>query len=137
MQDPTQVPQPLSVIEVGPPRKGHPLLAWLVILLLTALIVWQQGRRPAAEAAGGANRLDLSAFRMQGRYLVGAHQVFGKQVLGDKQMNLLAPLNSGPPEQRLAYAILVGELAGPAEGRAAWERLRKDFADNGVELTAT
>src|SRR5262249_17931518 len=43
----------------------------------------------------------------------------------------------GPPEQRLAYAILVGELAGPAEGRAAWERLRKDFADNGVELTAT
>src|SRR5262245_1778373 len=98
-----------------PPRKGAALLAWVVILGVVTAVVWWQNRRPARDPAEApAERLSgLGGLKVQGRYLVGAASLYPSQ--REKFYKEARALDRGPVGQRLRFAVLAGELAGPRE----------------------
>jgi membrane protease YdiL (CAAX protease family) len=109
---PTSPPTP-------PPRKGRPVLAWLVIVGTIAFLLWRNREAPPSLLEA----LDLVAMRMQARLYVGLASLpasGGK--LRDVYVQAEKVLNRGGYEQRLRFAVVAGELAGPAEAR---KRLRE------------
>src|SRR5689334_5369596 len=104
---------------VGP--RGHPILAWLVILLLVAGVTWLQHQRQVVVVAHEGVNPALLLVRMQARYLVGAADLFG-QAMRPALADQARRLNTGPAEQRLLAAVVTGELAGP---QAALDQLRQ------------
>ena len=102
-----------------PPRKGWPVLAWLVIVGTIGFLLWRNREAPTSLL----ETLDLVAMRMQARLYVGMASL---PVSGGKPRDVYKQaeqaLNRGGYEQRLRFAVLAGELAGPDEAR---KRLRE------------
>jgi membrane protease YdiL (CAAX protease family) len=105
--------------------KGLPSLAWLVILGVVAFLVWRNATPSPQFRQSG----DLFLFEVQARYMVGAASLFGQ---GKMLYEKAGDLDRGPYGERLRFAILAGELAGPAEARRHLERLRQMAADGEV-----
>jgi membrane protease YdiL (CAAX protease family) len=97
-----------------PPRKGWSVLAWLVIVGVVVFLQWRNREAPADLL----ETLDLVTMRLQARYLVGAANL---PVPGGKPRDLeqqaQTSLNRGGFAQRLRFAVVAGELAGPTEAR--------------------
>jgi membrane protease YdiL (CAAX protease family) len=123
-----------------PAPRGRPLLAWLVILgvvLFLCLRTWLAPR-------GDDRAVRLVTLLMQARYLVGMADLGlpgGSPAEVYRQGQ--AALDRGPFEQRLRFAVVAGELAGPAEALRLLRRLERDRADGtapapegGAELAA-
>jgi membrane protease YdiL (CAAX protease family) len=89
---------------------GHPLLAWIVILVVVSLVVFA-GMRRRDSGEGGHQQSGLTLVHLQGKLLVGAASFPGS----DKQdlLEQLSTINAGPYSHRLRYVVLAGELAGP------------------------
>jgi membrane protease YdiL (CAAX protease family) len=110
-----------------PLRKGHPLLAWLVILAAIAFILWHN------ETAGPLDhqQFDLVVMRLEGRYLVGLAHLDKLLPTGGTPPKRLYEesqrLNRGPYPQRLRFVVLAGELKGPSEAREQLHRLNERF----------
>src|SRR5262249_8617672 len=105
--------------ERQPPR-GHPLLAWCMILVLVALVVFLQERRPAGEPAKeSAERLQQKVKESQARMLLGVRNLLEQgQVRPAEQRQLrqqIDTLDHGTYRQRLETVVLAGELLGPKE----------------------
>jgi membrane protease YdiL (CAAX protease family) len=101
-----------------PRRKGWPLLAWLVIVGTIVFLQWRNREAPASLL----ETLDLVAMRMQARYFVGvANLALPGGQPHDLSRQAETALNRGGYAQRLRFAVVAGELAGPAEAR---KRLR-------------
>src|SRR5262245_38268754 len=109
-------PSDLSSIPVvldASPRRGRPLLAWLAVCSLVALVIFLSSYRPAAKLPKAKNGADLLVFQLQARYMVGAAALLGR---GDPRLAEQARvLDTGPVSHRLRYAILQGELSGPEQ----------------------
>lgn len=90
------------------PRRGYPLVAWLVILAVVGVIVWRNGR-PAVETAAEW----LVPMQMQGRYLVGAAD--SGLPKADLYKQAKETFRTDTPAKRLRFAVLAGELSGPEE----------------------
>jgi membrane protease YdiL (CAAX protease family) len=102
-----------------PVRRGHALVAWLVILAFVALVVWRN------RAAEGIRKEDeLTTIEMQGRYLVGVKDLLGSQAK-DLYKAASADDDTAAPARQLRQAVLAGELAGP--GTALDELEHSDF----------
>ena len=70
---------------------------------------------------------------MQGRYLIGLHELLPVSSTDlDRQVTVL---NSGSVGQRLHYVILVGELDGPLKALERLDQIEKQWAANNVQLT--
>ncbi len=114
------------------PRRGRPVLAWSLIILLVGVLVVVQFRRSAAsETEDRAHRL---AMQIQAQYLVGV-----ADLLKPPRADLLRQaetLNTGPVDDRWRYLALVGELGGPAEALQRLEQLLAKLAEHHIELTA-
>jgi membrane protease YdiL (CAAX protease family) len=106
---------------VAPRRKGWPVLAWLVILGLIGFLLW----RNYQAAAQQQRHFDPVLVEMQARYLVGLGG--GSMVYAQADA-----LNRGPFGQRLRFAVVAGDLAGPAEARARLHALETAVADGEV-----
>jgi membrane protease YdiL (CAAX protease family) len=102
-----------------PRRKGWPVLAWPVIVGVIVFLQWRNREAPASLL----ETLDLVAMRMQARYFVGVANLpaAGGGQAHDLSRQAETALNRGGYAQRLRFAVLDGELAGPAEAR---QRLR-------------
>ena len=95
------------------PRRGWPLVAWLVILAVVGLMVWRNSL-PAGESVAGW----LVPMQMQGRYLVGlANSGFPGMPRGDLYKQARETFERDTPAKRLRFAVLAGELSGPEEAR--------------------
>lgn len=110
-----------------PPKRGQPLLAWLVILGVVAFILFWPGRRKAAQEDDAW----LAPLLQQSRYLVGVSQLklpgaSGQQFYDQARNNLAANGYS----QRLRLAILGGELVGPKAALDELASLDKDHRDD-------
>jgi membrane protease YdiL (CAAX protease family) len=116
MEPCADVQAPLPVV-VPFRRRGQPLLAWLVILALVALVVWSQFRRSAQEPneADSAHRHLL--LELQARILVGTAAFQGKSAREADPTKQVEALNHGSGFQRLAAAVIAGELLGPDAAR--------------------
>lgn len=115
---------PAETPSAAPPRRGWPLLAWLIILAVVAFILWRYETASPLEGP----RYDLVNMRLQGRYLVGAAELEahylgdkknGREMLYEQAQN---SLDRGTYPQRLRFVVLAGELKGPKEAR---EQLRQ------------
>ncbi len=106
----------------APPRKGRPVIAWLVIVGVIVFLQWRNREAPAELL----ETLDLVTMQLQARYLVGLASV---PVPGGKPQDLYkqaeTTLNRGGFGQRLRFAAVAGELAGPTEARLRLRRLEE------------
>jgi membrane protease YdiL (CAAX protease family) len=103
----------------GPPR-GHPRLAWLVIAGMVAFLVYRTELSDPARR----ERLELVVMELQARLLIGA-----ANLVPDNAKSLYRQaeqaLDRGTYGQRLRFAIVAGELSGPAEASRQLQALRQ------------
>jgi membrane protease YdiL (CAAX protease family) len=128
MSQPSPTPEPLEPRR----RKGHALIAWVVIVLLAAGIIVLQSFRPARERSGTLPSSGIFAFQMIGRYLVGTASLTRMR---DPQLLASArQFYTGPPEQRWCYVVLTGELAGPKQALEQLAELDQRLKRHEIEL---
>lgn len=109
-----------------PPRRGHPVLAWLVILGVVAFMLW----RSLSANSIDKQKYDLLTARFQGRYLIGLEQLQKQGLAGDKDAvyrQARESLDQHTYAQRLRFVVLAGELKGPAEAREQLRRLNDRY----------
>jgi membrane protease YdiL (CAAX protease family) len=134
MHDPADSLEPTPP-DVPPPR-GWPLLAWLVIVLAVAYILYREQRPAPAEQKQPAADKGASSFvlEFQARYLVGAGELLGAKEK-EHLYEQMASLNTGSFGQRLRFVILAGEMVGPDEALRKLEELDRQAAEAKLELT--
>ena len=113
--------------EPGPPTgivhmpRGHPLIAWVVVVAAVVGLFVLRLFHPPTEGQ------QIDVFEIQARALVGAADLGpgGAQIYKQAQ-----ELDRGPAAQRLGFVVLAGELKGPDE---ALDRLNelKDLLNKG------
>src|SRR5262245_31968142 len=104
---------PTVLLVEPPPRRGHPVIAWLVILTFALAAIGLSFLRPLQKVAASKDQANLLVLELQARYMVGL-----TSLMGQKDPNLLKQiqvLNTGSISQRLRYVVLAGEVAGPAQ----------------------
>ncbi len=117
-----QYPEDQPPGEEFPQPRGHPLLAWCVILAIVTLVVFLQQRRPAkAPATESAERLQRTGRESEAKLLVGIRDLFSQSQLRQQ----IDAIDHGPYRQRLEAAVLAGELLGPKEALDRLAQLRK------------
>jgi hypothetical protein len=121
----------LSLPVPSSPRRGRPLIAWLVIVGVVGFIAWRNWAEGHAESVVEEKSVDV-LLRMQGRLLVGLGDVMGQKQEAVRQAE---QLNHGPPAQRLRCAVLLGELESPAAARALVEELLQTHREEGTPLS--
>ncbi len=104
-------------------RKGHPILAWLIILGVVGFLAWR--RAPGIEP--GSEGFDPAVVEMQGRCVVGLADLLhvrGKSLLDamGAEGGLLAF------GQGLRLAVVAGEISGPSQARKELTNLEKASA---------
>lgn len=113
-------------IPLPPPvPRGHPVVAWCVVGLIVAFVFYRNLALEAA-ARGDFDRLTLE---IQGRYLVGVGDFFGKDK--DKLLRQFESSDDKSYEHRLCMVVLAGELEGP---EAALRRLGELPAKEGDDV---
>ncbi len=115
---------PAESLPVAPRRKGRPVLAWLVVLGLIGFLLWRN-----FQATRDRRSFDPALVEMQARYVVGLAIRFGNPAAVFAQAG---SLDRGPFGERLRFAVVAGELAGPAEGRKSLHDLEAAVADGAV-----
>ena len=125
MNDPIDIPQPVTATSS---RRGHPLttaLAWLVILASCAHVIWEANRLPT-EAERAAEPVQLSL----------AGELTAKMCVGlgdwspDARNMILDQARALDDEGRLgalAKAVVAAELTGLDDARAELDALRVDL----------
>jgi membrane protease YdiL (CAAX protease family) len=119
--------------------KGHPVIAWLVIVLAVGYVVAPEFVPAWRKEADPDDRMGLLLMKIQARSLVGANAL-ARQVSGKadpRAYEQAKVLNTGPVDQRFRFIVLAGELAGPCEALDQLERLEKLLAEHHVKLTPT
>ncbi|MGH7136261.1 MAG: lysostaphin resistance A-like protein, partial [Pirellulales bacterium] len=109
--------------------RGHPWIAWCVIVGVATLVIWRHGQPDRREKRFIENRLLSVISDWQARYLVGAAKLFPDKE--SQQFADAAAVDSGPMDQRLRGVVVVGEISGPkaaAEKLDAVQRAKKDEA---------
>jgi membrane protease YdiL (CAAX protease family) len=134
MPEPDLPPEPLLALPVEPVRRGRPVLAWIAIVLLVVLMVGMQMAPAPSAAPETGDQAALVLVQLQGRLLVGAAALEGKEQ--SKELFAQAEsLNHGPLDQRLRFLVLAGELAGPQEAQKQLRELNEKLAANHVHPT--
>ncbi len=124
--------------ERRPPR-GHPLIAWLVILAVAGFVIVLSNldvELVPAKFEAKAEDVSQVLMRIQGRYIVGSRGlagVRGRDLYDQKQVQAL---NTGGVGQRLRFVVLAGELAGPQEALARLDDLNLAFLATPEEIRA-
>jgi membrane protease YdiL (CAAX protease family) len=123
-----------TAVPVPAQKKGRPIVAWVVILALVALILWLHSVPSAATNAAATEELDLHLMQMQARYFVGTEDLLhppGKELFDQAKKSM----DTGPVEQRLCFVILAGELAGSKEALSQLKQLDAKVAAAGIQET--
>jgi membrane protease YdiL (CAAX protease family) len=126
LPDPALPSEPVVVelVEEKPARRGKPVLAWIGIMAFVAFaMLWSRLGRTADAGRAGEDPAGVLEV-LQSRYLVGASNLLGHK---DQWIEQAKFLDSGSPERRLRYVILLGELAGPNEALDHLHQLNRDL----------
>jgi membrane protease YdiL (CAAX protease family) len=119
-----------------PPRKsrGHPILAWLLIVLVCVSMAFDVPGLRRERLEKGQEKMGLVLTSLYARYLVGMADLMGNK---EAALAQLKSLNQGPVEQRLAFAILVGELEGPTQALEKLDDLDSEIETKQIAVTET
>jgi membrane protease YdiL (CAAX protease family) len=124
----------MTVLDATPPRKGHPLAAWIVIVTLVLAIVVHLFE-PRIAGVHSKEHVGLLLFKIQAQSLVGVSE--WDQHNRDSVFKQAAALNTGTVDQRLRFVILAGDLSGPREALKQLHQLDEKLVQQGIELTPT
>jgi membrane protease YdiL (CAAX protease family) len=119
----------------SPPEVRRPfwptLVAWLLITGVAAFIIV----RTALYKSRAADALveGIVNIQMQGRYLVGAASLGVPGADAKSMYKQALTLDHGSYSQRLRFAVLAGELAGPGEALKVLKQLEADRRSDKVE----
>jgi membrane protease YdiL (CAAX protease family) len=114
-----------ALLEHRPPR-GHPLLAWIVIGLVTVAVAIGQQYRPETDAANDGEKADVNMHEVQSRYFVGIPQVFPLPKKGLVPQIESLYTGSFTVRDRLRVVIVAGEVGGPQEALKWLDRLKAE-----------
>jgi membrane protease YdiL (CAAX protease family) len=106
-----------------PPRRGRPIVAWLVIIAAVVVVIVIQMYGSAARSEKG-DAYFLSQ-QITGRATVGAVQVMGSQAQDANARRLQEEVNRGPYVKRLRFVVMIGELEGPGKALDQLDKLRE------------
>lgn len=131
------IASPATTVEALPAEppvrhRGHPIIAWIIIVALVTLAAWGQSQRggppepeeSAAEPTPSGDRVANALDTLQTRYMVGAHSFLREG--GEQFLEQLRPMLSKSIEERLQYAIYAGELDGPTAALEALTEIEKN-----------
>lgn len=118
---------------VLPVRRGHPLVAWLIVGVFVILVPsLRQLRAPEEQHGPQKDRVSLLVLTMQSKFFVGYNEF--ARLSDPNASKLLADqavaLNTGPLDHRLCYVVLIGELAGPDAADKKLRELSEKIADS-------
>jgi membrane protease YdiL (CAAX protease family) len=106
----------MSLLSEPPPRKGNPALAWLIIVVAIVFLTFVlPSLRPARESSMADQETRAALMELQARGILGMTQVLGQEE-SDLYPQAKA-LDRGSFGERLRFAVLAGELAGPTKAR--------------------
>jgi membrane protease YdiL (CAAX protease family) len=117
--------QPLRV------RRGHPILAWIIILAVVTFIVFI-GLFVRPSQSDDDDSTGTVLMLVQSRYFVGAASLLGNNQ--DLKRHVQA-LNTGPVDRRFLHVVLVGELDGADQALKELDELENRLAANRIDLT--
>ncbi len=119
------------------PKRGRPIVAWVVIVLLVTLIfilgiirTEKRGKSGEDRLGGTVMELQSKYMELQSKYIVGMADYFGSQMT-----NAAEPLNAGPIDQRFRYVVVEGELSGPTKAIDLLKELDEKISERGIQLT--
>ena len=126
------VAEPVAQI-VRPVRRGHPIIAWLVVIGVTGFSVVVTQLQHSNPDANESEKIQLALLEMQARYFVGAAELSGpsKGQLADQARLFYR----GSLRERLAATILLGDLAGPKAALEQLQSLDEALAESNIVLT--
>jgi membrane protease YdiL (CAAX protease family) len=136
--------EPLDAFLAEPRKRGWPILAWLVILALVGYVLYRNAERTTRDEKNEFTPAALVGVQSQGRYLVGATHLIdtlGKSAGAAGAQNrqelykAARAMDKGSYSQRLRFATLAGELAGPDDALDALDRLEKDRKEGKVKAS--
>ena len=128
--EPTPPPPPTGDVPPQPPRRGHPVIAWLLVAAVIGLLF---GARAFKGNDGPRDeKLGSLVLELQSRYIVGVSDLVpaAREQLIDEIDTALG--DNGGPAVKLRTAVLVGELMGPEQ---ALERLAQMPPDDEAAQT--
>ena len=118
-------------------KRGHPIVAWVVIGFLVLLVPalrmvrttihdMEAPQVPGVPHASQADRLSLLVITMQSKFFVGYHELARSSdaTIGSSLIEQAGALNTGPLENHLCFAVLVGELKDFQSARQTLEELK-------------
>lgn len=108
-------------------------ISWMVILLLVGFIMSAPFLFPRQEDPAG--HVDLTAIELQSKVIVGMSTLPISSTDRKDLYNQCKALDIGPFENRLCFAILVGEIAGAKKAKAALETTLERVEKTGYELS--
>jgi membrane protease YdiL (CAAX protease family) len=104
--------------------KGHPILAWMGIGILSLIMIGMHLFAPAEAGEEGEDAVGLTVMQLQAKYLVGVARL---GLLGPESAAVYtsaqAILNAGTVGQRQRAIIVAGDLVGPAAAHDKLEAL--------------
>ncbi len=122
----------------APVRRGFPLLAWLLILIMVGFVTYRQngGRGEPHPLEDEESAPQDVIMLLQSRYLVGAASLWQDQdkMTAHKLYEQATLLNQGTIEQRLKFAIVAEELAGAEEALSVLTDINGRVETSGFEL---
>lgn len=108
--------QPSAFLDEQPVR-GHPLIAWVVILLVTGGLVWVQAQRPEpVEEEDRKHDRELTQEweeKIAKLIVIGAESARNDPEQREQLLSLARNLDYGPVKLRLRYIVLRAEIEGP------------------------
>jgi membrane protease YdiL (CAAX protease family) len=113
-------------------RIGFPLVAWIVIILLSVGMFALQtlgGRK--AKQVDTSSGFTLRMLEIQGKYIVAASGSVGMN--REKAYKESKQLNQGPIDVRIRFVVLAGELAGADEALSQLDELQRKMEQRGKE----
>src|SRR5207253_1714767 len=110
---PVEGPSPLTAEPVTARRRGHPLIAWIVIWLCIGFVLWEHHRpQQVKQGEQVGETLGELALKSQGKVLLGTAALIDHRTQIYESAKVL---NTGPIDQRLRFLVLAAEFAGPEE----------------------
>jgi membrane protease YdiL (CAAX protease family) len=115
----------------APPR-GHPVIAWVIIILVVAFVTLVPLFVPEDKKSQASDSIGTVMDVGQARFLLGLHKL---GVQKSQEEDLLGKFDSGPVDRRFRYIVLIGELKGADQAADALEELHETLAANHVSLS--
>jgi membrane protease YdiL (CAAX protease family) len=111
-------------------RRGRPLLAWVVIIGVVALILAAGSIRPSrGQTATKQQKQQLRLEDVQIRYMIGGNEAL--KMMGQPRQDLYTQAQSilkASNDHRVRLVVVAGELKGTEEALSQLERLKADEA---------